>query len=120
MANNTGHVAEQGAQDVHDHGSYRSYFTGFLLSVLLTAIPFAIVMVGLAWALVKDLRNDPLMVRRRYAAAAVEKAVVTGATRHGDDFALAVEQADEPLLTEGSNVDERQTDEAREEEPAQR
>ena len=94
--------------------------TGLQNITIVAALPFAIVMVGLAWALVKDLRNDPLMVRRRYAAAAVEKAVVTGATRHGDDFALAVEQADEPLLTEGSNVDERQTDEAREEEPAQR
>jgi hypothetical protein len=56
-------------------------------------------MVGLAMALVKDLRSDPLMVRRHYAAAAVEKAVVTGATRHGDDFALTIEQSDEPLLT---------------------
>lgn len=32
----------------HDesHGSHRSYITGFLLSVILTAIPFAIVMAG--------------------------------------------------------------------------
>lgn len=30
----------------HDHGSYRSYMTGFLLSIILTAIPFAIVMTG--------------------------------------------------------------------------
>lgn len=29
------------------HGSYRSYFTGFILSVILTAIPFAIVMMDL-------------------------------------------------------------------------
>lgn len=32
----------------HDesHGSYRSYVTGFVLSVILTAIPFALVMSG--------------------------------------------------------------------------
>ncbi|MBR0554309.1 cytochrome o ubiquinol oxidase subunit IV [Ciceribacter sp. L1K23] len=30
----------------HDHGSYRSYLTGFVLSVVLTFIPFAIVMSG--------------------------------------------------------------------------
>lgn len=30
----------------HDHGSYRSYLTGFLLSVVLTAIPFGLVMAG--------------------------------------------------------------------------
>ena len=32
--------------DGHDHGSYRSYLTGFGLSVILTAIPFALVMTG--------------------------------------------------------------------------
>lgn len=30
--------------DDHDHGTYRSYLTGFILSVILTAIPFAVVM----------------------------------------------------------------------------
>ncbi len=34
------------SQDGHDHGSYKSYITGFVLSVILTAIPFAIVMTG--------------------------------------------------------------------------
>lgn len=32
--------------DSQDHGSYQSYITGFLLSVILTAIPFALVMAG--------------------------------------------------------------------------
>jgi|KBSMisStaDraftv2_1062788.scaffolds.fasta_scaffold43182_3 cytochrome o ubiquinol oxidase operon protein cyoD len=30
--------------DTHGHGSYRSYLVGFLLSVILTAIPFWLVM----------------------------------------------------------------------------
>jgi cytochrome o ubiquinol oxidase subunit IV len=30
----------------HDHGTYRSYLTGFILSLVLTAIPFALVMTG--------------------------------------------------------------------------
>lgn len=30
----------------HDHGSYKSYLTGFILSAVLTAIPFALVMTG--------------------------------------------------------------------------
>ena len=81
-----------------------SALTGLQNLTIVAALPFALVMVGLAWALVKDLRDDPLMVRRRYAEAAVEKAVVTGATLHGDDFALTVEQADEPLLTEGDTT----------------
>lgn len=32
--------------DSHDHGSYRGYITGFLLSVILTAVPFGLVMSG--------------------------------------------------------------------------
>ena len=83
-----------------------SALTGLQNITIVAALPFAIVMVGLAWALVKDLRNDPLMVRRRYAEAAVDKAIVTGATLHGDDFALTVEASDEPLLTEGSDSEQ--------------
>ena len=65
--------------------------TGLQNLTIVAAVPFALVMVGIAWALVKDLRNDPMMVRRRYAAQAIDDAVVTGVTQHGDDFALAVE-----------------------------
>ena len=48
---------------------------------------------------VRDLRRDPMVVRRRYAAQMVENAVVTGVTTHGDEFALAVEPAPEPVLS---------------------
>jgi choline/carnitine/betaine transport len=81
-----------------------SALTGLQNITIVAALPFALVMVGLGWALVRDLRNDPLMVRRRYAEAAVEKAIVTGATRHGDDFALSVEATDEPLVAEGDTT----------------
>lgn len=77
--------------------------TGLQNITIVAALPFALVMVGLAWALVRDLRNDPMMVRRRYAEAAVEKAVVTGAALHGDEFELQVQPADEPLLTAGES-----------------
>ena len=32
--------------DEHDHGSFKTYMIGFLLSVVLTAIPFWLVMTG--------------------------------------------------------------------------
>ena len=48
-------------------------------------------MIGLAVALVKDLAQDPMVVRRKYAIEAVEAAVITGVTEHGDDFVLSVE-----------------------------
>ncbi len=67
--------------------------TGLQTITILAALPFVLVMVGLAAALVKDLRHDPLMVRRRYAAEAVNAAVVTGVTEHGDDFVISVEKS---------------------------
>ncbi len=90
-----------------------SALTGLQNITIVAALPFAIVMIGLAVALVKDLRNDPLMVRRRYAREAIEQAVVNGVTLHGDEFALAVEPADEPVLSNGDTTSTRSSDNAR-------
>ncbi|ONI69312.1 choline transporter [Kribbella sp. ALI-6-A] len=57
---------------------------------IVAALPFALVMVGLAVALAKDLRTDPLMLRREIGTEAVENAVIEGVSAHGDDFALVV------------------------------
>ena len=65
--------------------------TGLQNLTIIAALPFAIVMVGMAVALTKDLRSDPLVLRRAYASEAVEQAVVDGITRHGEDFQLVVE-----------------------------
>ncbi len=65
---------------------------GLKTITIVAALPFVVVMIGLAVALMKDLRQDPLMVRGKYATDAVEQAVVAGVTEHGDDFKLAVEQ----------------------------
>eukprot|EP01032_Pedospumella_encystans_P037654 gene37654-42647_t len=73
--------------------------TGLQTITIVAALPFVLVMVGLAVALVKDLRSDPLMVRQAYAQEAVEAAVVAGVTEHGDDFVLAVER--DPEAAEG-------------------
>jgi len=66
--------------------------TGLQTITIIAALPFVLVMVGLAVALVRDLRRDPKVVRRQYAAEAVQQAVVTGVTQHGDDFVIAVEK----------------------------
>jgi choline/carnitine/betaine transport len=87
-----------------------SALTGLQNITIVAALPFALVMVGLAVALVKDLHNDPLMVRKRYAREAIEQAVVTGVTLHGDDFALAVEQSDDTVLTGGQTTPSRSGD----------
>ncbi|MHC9291371.1 BCCT family transporter [Mycobacterium sp. LTG2003] len=59
---------------------------------IIAALPFVVVMVGLAVALVRDLRTDPLVMRRKYAVEAVNDAVVAGVTQHGDDFVIAVKK----------------------------
>ena len=41
--------------------------TGLQTITIVAALPFVIVMVGLSVSLVKDLRSDPLMVRKQYA-----------------------------------------------------
>jgi choline-glycine betaine transporter len=65
--------------------------TGLQNLTIIAALPFALVMVGLAVSLAKDVRTDPMMLRRTAAVEAVEQAVVDGITRHGDDFVLVVE-----------------------------
>jgi choline-glycine betaine transporter len=66
--------------------------TGLQTITIIAALPFVLVMVGLAVALVKDLRNDPLVVRKKYAAEAVDSAVIHGVIEHGDDFIISVEK----------------------------
>ncbi|GAA1773429.1 BCCT family transporter [Nocardioides hankookensis] len=78
---------------------------------IVAALPFVVVMLALCVSLMKDLRSDPLMVRRKYAAEAVEQAVVTGVTAHGDDFVIAVENdpensADWSSATSSSTADD--------------
>lgn len=67
-----------------------SALTGLRDITIVAALPFLVVMVGICVALVRDLRRDPVVVRRRYAVARVEEAVMAGVTDHGDEFALAV------------------------------
>ncbi|SRX80686.1 choline/carnitine/betaine transporter [Nocardioides sp. JS614] [Mycolicibacterium parafortuitum] len=66
--------------------------TGLQTITIIAALPFVLVMVGLAVSLVRDLRRDPLVVRRKYAAEAVNSAVISGVTQHGDDFVISVEK----------------------------
>jgi choline/carnitine/betaine transport len=57
---------------------------------IISAAPFALVMVALCIALTKDLYHDPLMRRDRRAVAAVEQAVEHGTKTYGDEFIVSV------------------------------
>ncbi|HYH31494.1 MAG TPA: BCCT family transporter [Pseudonocardia sp.] len=67
--------------------------TGVRDITIISAAPFALVMVALCLALAKDLHDDPLMHRDRRSIAAVEQAVDYGTERYGDEFVVAVKPA---------------------------
>lgn len=74
---------------------------------IIAALPFVVVMIGLAVALVKDLNADPMMVRRKYAREVVDQAVVYGVTEHGDDFVLGVKKDPTADAVVEEKVDEK-------------
>ncbi|MBW0102358.1 BCCT family transporter [Pseudonocardia sp. KRD291] len=57
---------------------------------ILIAAPFVVVMVLLCFALAKDLRRDPMMLRDQKGSEVIEQAVDYATERHGDDFYLRV------------------------------
>ena len=67
---------------------------------IIMAVPFALVMVLLCFGLMKDLRQDPLMLRSDRSQQVVEQAVDYGTQQHGDDFFLNVKPTSEPLGAE--------------------
>ncbi|MGZ0712743.1 BCCT family transporter (plasmid) [Coraliomargarita sp. W4R53] len=60
--------------------------SGLQSIMVVTALPFAIIVIGIMFAWWKELRTDPYMLRRRYARAAIAQGVRRGIAEHGDDF----------------------------------
>jgi len=50
---------------------------------IVAALPFVLVMLLLCFALVRDLRRDPMSLRQRLATSVVERAIRTGVNQHG-------------------------------------
>ncbi|MFJ2198353.1 BCCT family transporter [Streptomyces violaceusniger] len=64
--------------------------TGLQNLTILVAAPFTLVMVGLCWALLKDLRRDPLIVRGERGEEAVEMAVIAGHEKYDGEFEIRI------------------------------
>ena len=62
--------------------------------ITVTALPFAVVLVLMAIALLRELRTDPYTIRDDFQEQALSNAVVHGVRDHGDNFAIAVEETD--------------------------
>lgn len=60
---------------------------------IVSALPFAVVMFLLCFALVRDLRRDPVSLRTRLAESVVERAIRSGVDEHGGaQFDLVTKQ----------------------------
>lgn len=57
---------------------------------ILVAAPFTIVMVGMCVSLLRDLRQDPLIVRHEFGVEAVESAVIQGHAKYDGDFEIRI------------------------------
>ncbi|MEU4173930.1 BCCT family transporter [Streptomyces sp. NPDC026589] len=57
---------------------------------ILVAAPFALVMIGMCVALMRDLRKDPQIVRQEFGVEAVESAVIEGHAKYDGDFEIRI------------------------------
>ncbi|MFP1628103.1 BCCT family transporter [Streptomyces sp. 5K101] len=57
---------------------------------ILVAAPFVLVMIGMCVALMRDLRQDPLIVRGEIAEEAVESAVIAGHEMYAGEFEIRI------------------------------
>jgi choline/carnitine/betaine transport len=85
-------------------GAEDTALTGIQQITIISAAPFALVMVALCMGLAKDLYNDPLMRRDRRAVAAVEQAIDHGTKTYGDQFVVSVKAHPEAKGTAGDGA----------------
>ncbi|MEJ6489251.1 BCCT family transporter [Leucobacter sp. USCH14] len=64
----------------------RDTLSGLQSLMVVSALPFAFVVIGIMIAWTRDLRTDPYIIRRAYARAAIAQGVRRGIDEHGDDF----------------------------------
>ena len=72
--------------------------------VTVAALPFAVILLALIPAFLRDLSTDPISLRHHYARTALDNAVRQGMDEHGDDFALEVRHQEGPAAA-GHDVD---------------
>lgn len=61
--------------------------------MMISALPFALILVLIMVAWAKELNRDPMTLRRRFEKEALRQGVAAGISQHGDDFTLAVEES---------------------------
>lgn len=69
--------------------------SGLQSLMVVAALPFAFVVIGIMIAWAKDLRTDPYILRTKYAKAAIAQGVRMGIADHGDDFVFQAHRVDD-------------------------
>ncbi|MEO3754065.1 BCCT family transporter [Streptomyces sp. B6B3] len=57
---------------------------------ILAAVPFTLVMIGMCFAFMRDLRRDPLILRGEKGDEVMEMAVIQGHQRYDGDFEISI------------------------------
>lgn len=70
----------------------RNTLSGLQSLMVVSALPFAIIVIGIMIAWAKDLRTDPFIIRRKYAQAAIAQGVRRGIDEYGDDFVFGTSE----------------------------
>ena len=87
----------------------RDALSGLQSLMVVSALPFAFVVIGIMIAWARDLRIDPYIIRRKYAQAAIAQGVRRGIDEYGDDFVFG---ASEVPADEGAGAGFDSTDPA--------
>lgn len=69
--------------------------SGLQSIMVVSALPFAIVVIGIMFAWAKDLRTDPYVLRSKFARAAIRQGVRQGIADHGDDFVFQTSEVED-------------------------
>lgn len=70
----------------------QSALSGLQSLMVVSALPFVFIVIGIMISWAKDLRTDPYIIRRTYAQAAIAQGVKRGIDEYGDDFVFGVSE----------------------------
>lgn len=74
--------------------------------IVVTALPFSVILIGMAVSLLRELRGDPAAIRGRYERVALSNAVRQGIANYGDHFQIDTSGVDpESGLGAGAGFD---------------
>lgn len=70
----------------------KNALSGLQSLMVVSALPFAFIVIGIMIAWSRDLSTDPYIIRQKYARAAIAKGVRRGIDEYGDDFVFGTSE----------------------------